>query len=119
MTMGGGVRTQINTFAGGFHWQALVEAVWESFLVVGVSIGLPVLFRTRWNRQGRLAKGLAASVYTIYLIHPLVLVSVASALHTLALHPLLKFAVAVLIALPLCFLVSSFIRKIPFANRML
>jgi glucans biosynthesis protein C len=97
----------------------LVEAVWESFLVVGVSIGLPVLFRTRWNRQGRLAKGLAASVYTIYLIHPLVLVSVVSALHTLALHPLLKFAVAVLIALPLCFLVSSFIRKIPFANRML
>ncbi len=38
---------------------------------------------------------------------------------TVALYPLLKFAIAVLIALPLCFLANLFIRKIPFANRIL
>ena len=46
-------------------------------------------------------------------------VSFASAFHTVALYPLLKFVIAVLIALPLCFLISSFIRKIPLADRML
>jgi glucan biosynthesis protein C len=86
---------------------------------VGVCIGLLVLFRTRWNRQGRLAKGLAANAYTVYLIHPLVIVSFAYAFQAVALYPLLKFVIAVLIALPLCFLISSFIRKIPFANRIL
>ena len=58
------------------------------------------------------AKGLAASAYTVYLIHPVVLVGFAYAFHTVALYPLL-------IALPLCFLQSGFIRKIPFANRIL
>ncbi len=100
-------------YLGGFHWQALLEAVWESFLVVGLGIGLLALFRQHWNWQGRLAKGLAANAYTVYLIHPLVLVSFAYAFHTVALYPLLKFVIAVLIALPLCFLLSSFIRKIP------
>jgi len=88
-------------------------------MVVGVCIGLLVLFRTRWDRQERLAKGLAASAYTVYLIHPLVLVGFAVAFQTVALYPLLKFAIAVLITLPLCFLLSSFIHRIPFANRVL
>ncbi len=105
--------------AGGFHWLAFAYALWESFMVVGVCIGLLVLFRQRWNRQGRLAKSLAASAYTVYLIHPLVLVSCAYAFHTVALYPLLKFVLAVLIALPLCFLASLLIRKIPLANRIL
>jgi glucan biosynthesis protein C len=122
MTVGTGAAGTSQTdlpMAGGFHWLAFSYALWESFMVVGVCIGLLVLFRTRWNRQGRLAKGLAANVYTVYLIHPLVLVSFAYAFHAVALYPLLKFAIAVLIALPLCFLVSSFIRKIPLANRLL
>jgi surface polysaccharide O-acyltransferase-like enzyme len=111
--------TQIDYAVGGFRWQAFIYALWESFMVVGVSIGLLVLFRQRWNRQGRLAKGLAATAYTVYLIHPLVLVSFAYAFHTVALYPPLKFVIAVLIALPLCFLISSFIRKLPLADRML
>jgi Mg2+/citrate symporter len=53
--------------------------------VVGVSIGLLVLFRTCWNHQGRLAKELAADVYTVYLIHAPVLVGFAYDLHVVAL----------------------------------
>jgi glucans biosynthesis protein C len=116
---GAGAGTQIGYSLGGLHWQAFVYALWESFMVVAVAMGLLVLFRTRWNRQGRLAKGLAANAYTVYLIHPLVIVSFASAFQAVALYPLLKFVIAVIIALPLCFLISSFIRKIPFAGRIL
>ncbi len=109
----------LNDFLGGFHWQALVMTMWEAFLVVGVCLGSLVLFRQHWNRQGRLAKGLAANTYTVYLTHPLVVVSVALAFSTVALYPLLKFAIVVLIVLPLCFLMSSLIHKIPLANRIL
>jgi len=104
--------------AGGFNWLALCYALWESFVVVGLGIGLLVLFRERWNHQGRLAKGLAASVYTVYLIHPVVLVGFAYAFHVVALYPLLKWAIAVLVTLPLCFLISFVIRKIPLVNRV-
>jgi glucans biosynthesis protein C len=67
----------------------------------------------------RLARSLAGSSYTVYLIHPLVLVGFAYAFHTVALSPLLKCGIAVLITLPLCFLVSLVFRKIPLVNRVL
>jgi glucan biosynthesis protein C len=86
---------------------------------VGICIGSLVLFHQRLNHQGRLAKGLAASVYTVYLIHPLVLVGFAYAFHVVALYPLLKWAIAVLVTLPLCFLIGGVIRKIPLVNRAL
>ena len=106
-------------FMGGFHWLSPVYTLWESFVIVGVCIGLLVLFRQRLNHQGRLAISLAASVYTVYLIHPLVLVGFSYAFHVVTLYPLLKWAIAVLITLPLCFLISGLIRKIPLVNRVL
>jgi glucan biosynthesis protein C len=112
-------RQAVIEMLGGFHWLSLVYELWESFVIVGVCIGLLVLFRARLNHQGRLAKSLAASAYTVYLIHPLVLVGFAYAFHVVALYPLLKFGIAVLITLPLCFLISGLIRKIPLVNRVL
>lgn len=114
-----GTRQAGYAIAGGFNWLAFSYALWESFVVVGVCIGLLVLFRIRWNHQGSLARSLAASVYTVYLIHAPVLVGFAYAFHVVALYPLLKFGIAVLITIPLCFLISSLIHKIPFANRVL
>ena len=117
----GAAGTQVAGYAlvGGFNWVAFGYALWEAFMVVGLGIGLLVLFHTRWNHQGRLAKGLAASVYTVYLIHPVVLVGFAYAFHVVALYPLLKWAIAVLVTVPLCFLISLAIRKIPLVNRVL
>src|SRR5438876_7393177 len=107
-----GSRMAINLLAFGY-------ALWESFVVVGVCIGLLVLFRQRWNHQGRLARSLAATVYIVYLIHAPVLVSFAYTFRVVALYPLLKWGIAVLITIPLCFLISLLIRKIPFVNRVL
>ncbi len=114
-----GTRQAGYAVAGGFNWLAFSFALWESFVVVGVCIGLLVPFRMRWNHQGRLARSLAASVYIVYLIHAPVLVGFAYAFHVVALYPLLKWGIAVLITIPLCFLISSLIRKIPLANRIL
>jgi glucan biosynthesis protein C len=104
---------------GGFHWLSLAYTLWESFVIVGICLGVLVLFRERLNHQGRLARGLAASVYTVYLIHPVVLVGFAYAFSVVALYPLLKWAIAILVTLPLCFLISGVIRKIPLVNRAL
>ena len=105
--------------AGGFQWLAFIYALWESFMVVGVCIGLIVLFRQHLNHQGKLAKNLAVNVYAVYLIHPLVLVGFAYIFHYVALYPLLKFVISVIIVLPLCFLLSDLVRRIPLANRIL
>ncbi len=114
-----GTQTTGYAIAGGFNWLALCYALWESFVVVGVGMGLLVFFRERWNHQGRLAKELAADVYTVYLIHPVVLVGFAYAFSVVALYPLLKWGIAVVVTIPLCFLTSLGIRRIPLVNRVL
>ena len=48
--------------------------VWESFLCVGLCVGLPVLFRELRLGKGRMWRTLAANVYAVYVFHfPIVL----------------------------------------------
>jgi len=105
--------------AGGLHWPSLSYAIWESFILVAACMGLLVLFRERLNWQGRVSREASASAYAVYLIHPLVLVPFCVAFQPVVLHPLIKFAVAVLITLPLCFVASAALRRVPALNRVL
>jgi surface polysaccharide O-acyltransferase-like enzyme len=109
----------IDYFLGGLHWQAFVYAFWEAIMCVAMCTGLLVFFRKHLNRPGRVWNFLSANAYAAYILHPVILVGLAYSLHTIALYPLLKLGIAVIIAVPLCFLISSVIRRIPFANRIL
>ncbi len=107
LLLAGGAFEHLEYFEGGLHWQAFVYALWESVVGVGMCIGLLVFFRRHVNHQGRWAKVLTASAYTAYLIHGLVTVSLAYAARDIHLSPLLKFALAVLVAVPLCFVLRQ------------
>lgn len=106
-------------FKGGLHWQALVSAVWESFVCVSMCVGVIYAFRRWASTQGMLARFLSRNAYTAYLIHEPVIVSLAMALAGVVLYPLLKFVAVSLVAVPLCFALSALVRKIPGADRVL
>ncbi|MFN2217786.1 MAG: acyltransferase family protein [Anaerolineae bacterium] len=116
---GGALEGSTAAFRGGIHWQALAYALWEQFLCAGMVISLLVWFRRRCDRQGKLAREMSASAYAVYIFHASILVSVALALRNIELYPLLKFALAALIGLPICFLVGSLVRRLPLAQRIL
>jgi hypothetical protein len=105
---------------GGWHWESLVAALWESFLCMSMCIGLIYAFRRYFNRRGKLAGFLVPNAYTAYIIHALVITIVALiASDLLTLHPLLKWVVVALVSVPLCFGLSALIRKIPYTDRVL
>jgi glucan biosynthesis protein C len=97
----------------------IVYGTWDSTLVVSIALGMVVLFRDRFNREGKFARFLAGNAYTVYVIHAVVLVGVGVALAGIYADPLLKFALAALIAVPACFIVSALIRKLPGTSRIL
>lgn len=115
----GDAQAHFDWFKGGARWQAFAGALWEASVCVGMIIGLIVLFRRRCREQGPLARALSASAYTAYLIHPLIIVGVAYAGRIITIHPLLKFGLAVLVAVPLCFGISDAIRRLPVVRRIL
>jgi surface polysaccharide O-acyltransferase-like enzyme len=62
---------------------------------------------------------LVPNAYTAYIIHTPVIVALAFAVQGVTLYPLLKWAVVSLVAVPLCFGLSSLIRKLPYTDRVL
>ena len=119
LVIGGGMDKGIEPFAGGWHWQALAYALWESFLCLGMCIGLIYLFRRNFNRQGKLAKFLSSNAYTAYIIHGVVITIIALAVRDVMVYPLLKWALVALVAAPLCFGLSHLIRKLPYTDQAL
>jgi len=119
MAMLTGAITDATPFKGGWHWQALLAAMWQSFICVSMVISLIYLFRRYLDRQGSLAKFLSSNAYTAYLIHEPVITFAALFAMGIMLYPLLKFALMALITIPLTFGLSSLIRKLPFTDRVL
>lgn len=56
--------------------------------------------------------------YAAYIFHPVILVGVAYGLHFVTLYPLLKYGIAVIIAVPCCFALGALVRMIPYAKRV-
>jgi surface polysaccharide O-acyltransferase-like enzyme len=108
-----------NSFKGGWCWQSLAYAFWESFLCMSMCIGLVYLFRRYRNRRGKIAGFLVPNAYTAYLIHAVVITALAFAFQDIALYPQLKWVMVALVAVPLCFGISALIRKLPYTDRVL
>ena len=120
LVLGGGALDKgLDPFRGGWHWQALAYALWESFLCLGMCIGLIYVFHRYADRQGRLARFLSRNAYTAYLIHEVVIIALAYAVRDVALYPLLKWGLVALVSVSLCFGLSSLIRKLPYTDRVL
>ncbi|WP_188194841.1 acyltransferase family protein [Nonomuraea sp. SYSU D8015] len=96
-----------------------LTALWESVFAVGMIIGLTVWFRERFNRQGPRGKFLSDHAFTVYIIHPLALVGLGWALRWLPAIAIVKFAVMLVLALPLCWWIAYLVRLLPGARRVL
>ncbi len=117
VTLGHG---DITAFAGGWHWQSLAWCLWESFFCVGFNLGLLVLFRERWNHQGPFARFMSVNAFAVYVFHPPILIAITLSLRGLAVLPVQKFLLAVVLTVPVCFLASEYVfRRVPGLKRIL
>lgn len=107
------------SFKGGLNWQSLAYSVWESFLCVSMCIGVVYAFRRYLNHRGKVAGFLVPNAYTAYIIHAVVITTLAFAMRDVDLYPLLKFGLVALVAVPVCFVLSGLIRRLPYTDRVL
>lgn len=104
---------------GGVNVQALSYALWEPFVCIGIIISLLTWFRRSFNRAGLLRKWLSHNAYTVYLIHPPVIVGWTLAFHGVGLPPFIKWVIVSVLSVGFCFAAASAIRAIPGAKRVL
>jgi glucans biosynthesis protein C len=105
---------------GGLHWESALYSLWESFFCLGMSLGVLVLFRERFNVQGALSRFMSRNAFAAYLFHTPLLIAVTLALRPFLAPYLIKFAVAGILAIPITFLASEFVfRRIPVLKQVL
>ena len=91
----------------------VVYLVWEELVAFGMCIGLLVLFRQAANVQGPFGRLLAANQYSAYFWHPVLIVGIQMMFASLPLGPFSAFAAVTAIGVPVVFLWSWLMRKIP------
>ena len=109
----------LSQVTGGLHLQAVFFALWEQMAGVMIITGLLFIFSRWFSTQGSVARAMAGDSYTVYIIHPVILILLAIALAGFALPPLAKFAVVLPLAICSSFLLSHLIRAIPGVKRVL
>jgi glucan biosynthesis protein C len=114
----GGAFHNFAPFTGGFHWQAAAYAIWESFFCIGICLGLLVLFRDKYNTQGKLSRFLSENSFGVYVFHTPLLVTGTMLVRNVAAYPLLKMILMALVMLPICFGFSHLLRKAPLIKQI-
>jgi surface polysaccharide O-acyltransferase-like enzyme len=116
---GGALSGNTIQYFGGLRWQSLAYSIWDQFVGLGMIIILLILFRTRLNKTSKITKSMAKASYAAYIIHSIVIISLALTIRNIQLHPLPKYMLAAVVSIPLCFALAHLIRKLPLANRIL
>ncbi|NMB79649.1 MAG: acyltransferase family protein [Methanomicrobiales archaeon] len=109
----------IGLITGGLHWQAVCYALWEQMACVMIISTLIWVFSKWFNNQGLVTGAMAADSYTVYVFHPVVLVSLSLLFAGVALPQLAKFAIVLPLAIALSFGLAHIIRSLPGVDRVL
>jgi peptidoglycan/LPS O-acetylase OafA/YrhL len=91
----------------------------EALLCIGVCIGLLALFKSFFNRAGRIMRILSENIYGTYILHVPVIVALQYAFDPVQAGAFTLFVVVSILSIPGAFLVSFFVRLIPGVRRIL
>ena len=117
---GGALHGNLDAYRGGWRWPAFFRDIWEAFVCVAVSLGLVVVYRDHFNRQGRLSQFLSDNAFAVFVFHPPILIAVTRLLHDLPASPWLKFLAATALGTITSFLFAALVaRRIPFLRVVL
>lgn len=116
--VGGAFDGQLERFLGGWHWQSLLYSFWEPFVCIGISLWLLGAFRSQLNKHNRLTRFMADHAYTVYFNHAFFAVYFCFYFQYIKIHSLIKFFIATIIVIGVCFLAAYVIRKVPFLRKI-
>lgn len=101
------------------HVSALAAGVLTATLGAGLSVVVLVLFRRLAPGTGPIRRFLSANAFTVYVIHPPILVGLALMLRNATVPAIAKFSILFLLAVPACWLFAAAVRMIPGVKKIM
>jgi len=107
-----------SNFFGGLSWTAIAYAIWEPLIAWGTIAAWLLVFRRHMNRPSGIWTWLNRRSYTVYIIHPVVLVGIGLLLCGWAGPPPVKFAVTGTLACATCWVLADPLVRVPGVRRI-
>jgi Acyltransferase family len=104
---------------GGWSLPALIYALWEPFVAWGALFGLLHYAQQTQSKPTALMQKTARSAFTVFVIHPIVVVGVAILLRSFQAPALFKFFIVGTLSTVICFVLAAWILKLPGLKRVL
>ena len=98
---------------------AVAAGVLTAALGVGLSVVVLVIFRRLAPDTGPIRRFLSANAFTVYVIHPAILVGLALMLRDVMAPAIAKFGVLLLLAVPACWPLAAVVRTIPGVKKIM
>ena len=111
MVFGGALEGE-TYFNGGFYWQSLAFALWESLTAIGFSLGIIALFRRKFNFSNKVTCFFTDNAFGVYFFHAPVLVAASLLFKGIDLDQIPKCVAMVIITTIVSLAISFLIRKI-------
>ncbi len=110
-------------FLGNGSWPSAVYALWDTTFAVGLCLASITFFRHYLNGKSSFGNFLSQQSYAVYVIHSPIIVVLAYGFYLVSaswgIGYLVKFVVASLVIVPICFIAAYLLRKIPGVSRVL
>jgi len=98
---------------------AVAAGVLTAALGAGLSVVVLVIFRRLAPGTGPIRRFLSANAFTVYVIHPAILVGLALMLRDVTAPAIAEFGVLFLLAVPACWLLAAAVRTIPGVKKIM
>ncbi len=108
-----------NWFSGGFHWPALIYAMWEQLTGIAIIVAQIGIGKQSLNHESVLWSKLSRSTFAVYIFHPLVVISLSLMLSNWNIEPAFKLLIVAPLAVIGSFLLASVIVLIPGVKRII
>ncbi len=105
-------------FSGGHTWPAILYAFWEPLVAWGLIAIWLLVFRTHLNQPSAMWTWLGRRAYTVYIIHPVVLVGLSLLLRGWVAPALVKWGVVGTLAVCICWLAADPLVRLPGVRRI-
>jgi fucose 4-O-acetylase-like acetyltransferase len=111
-------RDSIEPFEGGTGWQAVLVAVCEGVLAVGLAVWLLGFFQAHADRAGRFGRAMGRAAFGAYVLQAAVVIGVAVLLAPWHAAPEIKFLVVAPVAVAGSFGLAWLLTRIPGVRRV-
>ena len=115
----GALEIGIDPYMSGMNWRCAIMSLWFGMACISFCTTLTLWMREKIHTGNQLTSFLSSNTFTVYFIHPIVLVAFTVAIRNLGINPLIKFSLASIFTIIACYVLATIIRRIPLVKEIL